>query len=79
MLSGCHQHPLAAANAPQQTMQCQVRPVKMQACMLDLGVPASPKSTNELLAANTQKEPECLTGDLADGLLLAFKSFTGRH
>ena len=60
-------------------MQFPVPAVKTEACVLDLDVPESLKPKDELLVASVQNEPECLTGQLADGLMLAFKSFTGRH
>lgn len=74
----------AAVNAEttalvKKTMQFPVPTVKLQTCVLNLGAPNSPKPKDELLAAGVQEQPECLTGQLADGLMLAFKTFTGRH
>jgi hypothetical protein len=60
-------------------MQFPVPAVEAEACVVDLSVPEIPKPKDELLVASVQKEPECLTGQFADGLMLAFKSLTDRH
>ncbi|MGP8201891.1 MAG: hypothetical protein ACLQU4_20565 [Limisphaerales bacterium] len=53
--------------------------VETEACALktDTGASKSPKPKDTPLIAGTQKEPDCLTGQLGDGLLLVFKTFTG--
>jgi hypothetical protein len=44
----------------------------------ETGAPKSPRPKEGSLIAGTHKEPDCLTGQLGDGLILVFKSFTGR-
>ena len=55
-------------------------PAETKACALktETGAPKSPKPKETPLIAGTQKEPDCLTGQLGDGLLLVFKTLTGR-
>ena len=54
--------------------------VETKACALktETGAPKSPQPKDAPLIAGTQKEPDCLMGQLGDGLLLVFKTFTGR-
>jgi hypothetical protein len=60
-------------------MQSPVPAVETEARVSDFGVPEIPKAKDESPVASVQKEPDCLTGQLADGLMLAFKTFTGRR
>jgi hypothetical protein len=51
---------------------------KATACVPALNAPQSPKPGAKPVVASVPKEPEGLTEQLADGLMLAFKTFTGR-
>lgn len=50
--------------------------VAKQVAVMDVSAPASPK-TQAPLMATVQKQPESQTGQLADGLMLVFTTFTG--
>jgi len=42
------------------------------------GAQATPKLPDKPVAVAAQPKDDCLTGQLADGLMLVFKTFTGR-
>jgi len=72
---------LVDAEAPARVktaMQFPVSAVKPEACVLGLGVLESPKPKDKLLVASAPNEQEGLTGQLADGLMLVFKTVTSR-
>jgi hypothetical protein len=51
--------------------------VTERADALKVGALESPKPQDERLVASVQKQPVSQTGELADGLMLVFKTFTG--
>jgi hypothetical protein len=53
--------------------------IKTEACVLKTGAPDSPKPKEASPVAGAQQDPDCLTGQLADSLMLVFKTFTGRR
>ena len=80
VLAGC-QHPLAPSVAGQQSVGANHNLIyggaTAQAGALDMGAKASLQPQDQPLVASVQKQPECLTGQLADGLMLVFTTFTG--
>jgi hypothetical protein len=59
-------------------MQWPAPAFKAEACAFKTGAPETPKPKDASPVANTQNRPDCLTGQLADSLMLVFKTFTGR-
>jgi hypothetical protein len=49
-----------------------------EASAQETGKPESPKPANAASVAGPQQQSDCLTGQLADSLMLVFKTFTGR-
>jgi len=81
VLVGC-QHPLAPsiAGRDKEAVQFPAPVAGAQDCLLDfldLAVPESAAPQDQSPVASVQKEPECLTGELADGVMQVFKVFTG--
>jgi hypothetical protein len=73
-------HSLVSAGAASRvgkTIQPPASAVTEQAGVTDVGAKASPTPQGEPIVASTQKQPGCLTGQLADGLMLVFTTFTG--
>jgi len=46
--------------------------------VLETSAPQTAKADDAAPAAGAQKQPDNLTGQLADSLMLVFKTFTGR-
>jgi hypothetical protein len=59
-------------------MQFPAPTTKAEACALKTGAPETPKPKDAAPVAGTQKQPDYLTGQLADSLMNVFKTFTGR-
>jgi hypothetical protein len=63
----------------QKAMQQSAPTVQVMACVAEASAPESPETKTEPQVAKAQQKPDCLEGQLADGLMLVFKTFTGRH
>jgi hypothetical protein len=59
-------------------MQLTAPAIQSEACVLMTSAPESPKSKDASPVTGVQKQPACLTGQLADSLMDVFKTFTGR-
>jgi len=59
-------------------MQMPAPTVKAVACVSDARAPESREPKAEPPVAAAQKAPDGLTGQLADGFMLVFETFTGR-
>ena len=58
--------------------QCPTCAVKTEAPVLKASAPPNLKSIDAVPIAGCAKQEDCLTGQLADGLMNVFKTFTGR-
>jgi hypothetical protein len=80
LLAGC-QHTLAPTVGSSARFDNVTQPpapvVTERVAALDVGVLAKANPQDESLIASAQKQPESQTGQLADGLMLVFKTFTG--
>jgi hypothetical protein len=91
LLAGC-QHPVAPSFEAQNTFGATYTVVNVpadkatqapapnstnQTAVLDPSAEAIAKPSDKPAVATTQPKDECLTGQLADGLMLVFKAFTG--
>jgi len=75
-------HPVVNVEAAvriEQATQFNIPDAKAGACASKTDAPQSPKPKDEPPIAGVQKQPDGLTGQLADGIVLAFKAFTGRQ